>query len=413
MKFCFIAPYYSEQSNGIRVLYKAAFCFSKYIGNTKLKIYDPKENIILSRPNLNKIPKKYRFLISRKIDYSDKDIYVLPETPAELPLNINKSSPIVRYLLANPFFFNKGTINFDNQFLLSYSNLISSDLPQYFIEAIPKLKIKNKLLKFDKALIYFGKFRLNKNLLKNDDVINKILKKYKSVEIIHRNYPFEHRDYLKKLKLADILISYDPMSSVTHEASLIGLTVVMIDDLNINKSFNIELENIFYLSQIRNIDYFFRNLQCKKIKIKNTLQSMDDHSYVKIETIKIANLILNYFKNNNFLSGKFKSEFDKMRKEAIDNFRDGIVSFNSPFKIFLIIFYYLDNKSYKIFNNKLNLNNSKCKLFLLLIRTLKFNVLKFFTISFYLCMLFFINKRYFLLKFNKFLSQNFNKIRNI
>ena len=63
MKFCFIVPYYSEQSNGIRVLYKAALLFSQHIKGCCLQVHDPKSGKIISNPDLRKIPYKFQHLV--------------------------------------------------------------------------------------------------------------------------------------------------------------------------------------------------------------------------------------------------------------------------------------------------------------------------------------------------------------
>ena len=247
MKFCFIVPYYSEQSNGIRVLYQAALLFSEHSERTSIKVYSYETGKTITNPNLDIIPSKFHHLISNESKFSIDDIYILPETPSKKPRNLPRRANIIRYLLANPFLFNKEKINLKNQFLLSYSYAISERLPQLFIEALPNLKKQIKKNNNKKLLVYFGKFRLNQSF-ENIIHLNKIIESYSQVEIIHRGFPKKHEEYLIKLNSADCLISYDGFTCVSYEASLMGIPVVVVDDLHVKEKFNVKLNNIFTIN---------------------------------------------------------------------------------------------------------------------------------------------------------------------
>jgi hypothetical protein len=404
MKFCFIAPYYSEQSNGIRVFYKAALLFAQAKADCIIKICDTETNQVLVKPNLRKIPKKFHFLISNDKNLPSNYIYVLPETPSNLPKNLNRNFKIVRYLLANPFFLNRGAIDFKNNFLLSYSNLISDRLPQLFINAmpdLPKKKIRSNQNK--KILIYFGKFRLEKKIIKNSDFINNILDKYDDIEIIHRNYPNKHEDYLQKLKTTDLLISYDFMSSVSQEASLMGIPVIIIDSLNINVSFNCEQQNIYFLEEL----YSDINLinEINAIPYKNTIEN-------KISKKKHIELIKSYFSKPNIkfkLDNIFYDEMTRMKKIYLMNFKEGIINFNSCGKIFLLVLFYLYPNSYKVIEkhlvkNKKNIISFSFFGFGSLIFYLRFRSIFFIYFALKLFFLYKISNRKFIKEFNNLLT---------
>ena len=403
MNICFIAPYYSEQSNGIRVLYKAALLFAKVNENCILKIYDAKNNQILSSPDLEKIPKKFHSMISGNLEFSKDYVYFLPETPSQLPSNLSNSHKIVRYLLANPFFFNQKAINFKNNFLLSYSNFISKKLPQLYLEDLPKLPLKKvNFIKQKKTLIYFGKFRLKKNLIKNIDVLSYIINKY-DVEIIHRKYPKTHEQYLQKLKTANLLICYDPMSSVSHEASLIGIPVIMVDSLIMNDSFNYNLKNIFFLEELSFDKNKINNI--KGYHYKNNAKATT--SILKVK--KLIKLIEAYFS-----SLKVKSKYDKiffkemfrLKKSYEKNFDQGIVSFDSYKKIFLIILFYLYPDLYKKIKKKY-LNNKSfflLSLIIYLVFHLNFKFINFFFYFIKLCLFYKFFQIKFIKEFNKLLA---------
>jgi hypothetical protein len=345
MKFCFIVPYYSEQSNGIRVLYKAALLFSQHTKGCCLQVHDPKSGKIISNPDLRKIPYKFQHLVLKKLEFSMHSYYVLPETPAKIPKNLPKNAKIVRYLLANPFFLNKEKVNLKNQFLLSYSYAISDRLPQLFIESLPVLKKQNKTNNNKKLLIYFGKFRLGQSFDRISQ-LNKVIKDFSQVEIIHRGKPKNHKEYLKKLNKADCLISYDGLTSVIREASLVGIPVLVVDDLLVKKKFNIKLSNIYTLNILANKKKLF--LKFKTSNIKHELAPEPNLS-------KIVNLIGDFFSNNNkLLSNLFNQEIKKMEQFSKKNFSHDILSFNSDFKLFFLLLFLFDHKAYSKITISLN-----------------------------------------------------------
>lgn len=350
MKFCFIAPYYSEQSNGIRVLYQAALLFSQHAKQCILHVYDSKTDKIISHPDLGRIPHKYHRLISNKLELSIDSYYVIPETPSELPRDLPKNAKIVRYLLANPFFFNREKVNLNNQFLLAYSYAISDKLPQLFVEALPDLKKQKKKIENKKLLIYFGKFRFGQsfNFISQ---LNQIIEDFMEIEIIHRGYPKDHKEYLNKLRSADCLVSYDGLTSVIHEATLMGIPVVVVDDLHVKKKFNITLRNIITLNELANTKQSFINFESTKNK---------NVSVAKPDLNKILKLISQFFNaEDKNLDSLFNREIKKLQQYAKRNYSQDILNFNSDLKLFFLLLFLFDQKLY--YRITASLNQTKYK----------------------------------------------------
>ena len=399
MKFCFIAPYYNEQSNGIRVLYQAALLFSQHAKQCILHVYDSKTGKIISHPDLKRIPHKYHRLISNKLELSLESYYVVAETPSELPKDLPKNAKIVRYLLANPFFFNREKVDLSNQFLLAYSYAVSDKLPQLFIEALPDLKKQNKIIENKKLLIYFGKFRLGQsfNFISH---LNQIIEGFMEIEIIHRGYPKDHKKYLNKLRSADCLVCYDGFTSVIHEASLMGIPVVVVDDLHVKMKFNITLRNIFTLNQLANTKQSF-------INFKST--NKRDVLVPKPEINKIFKQINEFFnsKDKNWDS-LFNQEIKTMQQFAKKNYNQDILNFNSDLKLFFLLLFLFDQKLYSRMTASLNKTKHK---FLKILFTpffcfyhLRFKCFPFVLMFLKYLILFKLRPKRFIIHFNNYIS---------
>ena len=405
MKFCFIAPYYSEQSNGIRVLYQAAVLFSQHAKQCILYVYDFKTGKIISHPDLKRIPHKYHRLISNKPELSTEYYYVVPETPSELPKDLPKNAKIVRYLLANPFFFNREKVNLNNQFLLAYSYAISDKLPQLFIEALPDLKKQKKKIENKKLLIYFGKFRLGQsfNFISQ---LNQITEGFNEIEIIHRGYPKDHKEYLNKLRSADCLVCYDGFTSVIHEASLMGIPVVVVDDLHVKKRFNIALNNIVTLNELATSKQSFINYESTKKK---------DVSVAKPDINKIFKLINEFFSaKDKRLNGLFDQEIKIMQQFAQKNYSQDILNFNSDFKLIFLLLFLFDQKAYFGITSSLNKIKSKFFKFFLApffsIYHLKIRCFIFGLVIIKYLFLYKFQPKRFIIQFNRYIAMRVKKI---
>ena len=198
-----------------------------------------------------KIPKKYRdFFISYCClpeSVSDNDIVIYPETVPNNPLNAKK---IVRWLLNNPYVFYDGFNFGSNELLVSYSKLISNQMPQLFIMKDDRLLIKQyineKKVKCEVSL-YLGKL-VKKDLIKDYEKLRDILSNYKKINVITRNYPKNKEEVLEMISRSELLISYDSISNINYEAALLKTPVLfMTDYLDIkNKEYNVPIKGYYF-----------------------------------------------------------------------------------------------------------------------------------------------------------------------
>lgn len=352
-KFVFYIPEYVDYSNGIRVLYEAAWLFSKY---TPVEIINYSHS---SSYNKEKIPAHYNSLITKKLKtLNSNTVFFFPESLIEDPLpNIQKK--VVRYFLSKPFILNSLSPNFENDYCVSYSNLISNEMPQLFL-LDPKL-IELTMLNHKKnhqnkkAIIYFGKIRpskfyLNKHLLK-------LLECFSDIEIVTRTIPSRREDLYRKIGSATIVISLDPLTSLIHESLLLGTPCLVADNIfeNEYRNFNIKFYDLYFESDIASlVKLLKKNGEIKthrieNIKILRNAYKLQDANFGKFKHLLESNInkidVLNNRKiNNNF--------FNYYNKEWLSEPMMNFTSINSI--IYQFIFFnnnYLFNKSYKLYQD--------------------------------------------------------------
>lgn len=119
----FYLPEYQENSNGIRLLWKAAFLFSKY-ADVKIVTFYAGGDFCEVKPEDRSLIKSIN-----EISMTPDTIVVYSDMTNGNPLGCGR---VVRYLMARPGLFNGGEFShfYEDDFLLAYSNAISSDLTQ-------------------------------------------------------------------------------------------------------------------------------------------------------------------------------------------------------------------------------------------------------------------------------------------
>ncbi len=352
-KFIFYIPEYVSHSNGIKVLYEAAWLFSKF---TSVEIINYTHSGI---EHLKKIPLRYKRLIKAKITNVDSNtIFVFPESLIDDPIP-SLEKKVVRYFLSKPYILNGLAPKFENDYCLSYSNLISNKLPQLFLldpeiltftESTPQKNYHNK-----KALIYFGKIRpsqfyINKKLFE-------LINCFHDVEIITRTIPSNRKVLHAEIANADIVISLDPLTSIIHESLLLGTPCLIVDSIfkNEYKNFNIKFYNLYFASDIEYLikifktNHLIKNHRIQNIKIfKAALKAQDavirETIYLIGKNISIINRTKNLSLNSRFYDFYIK----KWGSEPVMN----CTSINSI--IYQWIFFdnnYLFNKLLKLYND--------------------------------------------------------------
>lgn len=351
--FVFYIPEYVHYSNGIRVLYETAWLFSKHAPVTIIN-YSHSASY-----NMNKIPSNYQSLLTTKLkSFDSKTVFFFPESLIQDPLP-NLKKKVVRYFLSKPFILNSQSPNFENDYCVSYSNLISNQLPQLYLldPQLIDLTTLNYKKKYQnkKAIIYFGKIRPSKFYLSKR--LLKFLECFSDVEIITRTIPPERKDLYRKIGSANIVISLDPLTSLIHESLLLGTPCIVADKIfeKEYKNFNIKFYDLYFESDISSLAKLFnKNSEIKthrmeNIKIlRNTLKLQD----ARIEKfIHLLELNINKIdvKRNHKLKSNYSNFYNKKwLAEPVMNF----TSINSIF--YQWIFFnnnYLFNKLVKLYND--------------------------------------------------------------
>ena len=178
-------------------------------------------------------PEKYRknIVCSKDIIIETEDIVIYPET---VPGNPLKGNRIIRHILnrinALPNYY--GCQFGKEDFLVSYNSAIDSTIPILNCirdESTIFSSIRNMShCRENKIAVYFGKIRYE-ILEKNELFIKTILKQYENV-IITRKNPQDRVEMLKILREVKFLISFDALSNINYECTLLGTPVLLLDD---------------------------------------------------------------------------------------------------------------------------------------------------------------------------------------
>jgi len=321
-KIIFLIPPYHQSSNGIKVLYEAAYLFSKVIA-TRILIFDPKTNdlIKLNVAERSNFPMKYKFLYSDNSHMAVDSICIYPEILILDPLpHIQKK--IVRYFLAKPYQINGQSPNFESDFSLSYSKIVSKNFPQLFIldSNLKKLK-KIHVKKRNKATVYFGKYRPETKI----DYFNldNLISLFDEVKIITRTEPASTKELYYEVASSKLLISYDGMTSLIYESILMGTPCLILDDLFKKEmnDFNVPHNDIYFsrdISMLKKLLLKDSNLNNKReTNIKNYEIAIEKQMSDVKATIK---LISNFFTKSDVIQSAKNRQKNKKERKAFESF---------------------------------------------------------------------------------------------
>ena len=236
-RYIFYIPHYVKNSNGVANLWEAAYLFSK-----------SREVIIASFHNgvdEDSLPSQYRSLTILygdniwNIKLNQKDIVVYPDCIDGNPFN---HPNVARYLMCKPFILNGVGFKLNMyDYVFAYSKAVSNILPQYTVinPSLYKIKPLPNKIRTNKAFLYYGKVISNLNY----KGLNKLLDNFDEIEIFTRRYPSTKEEMYRILSESRLLISFDSLSSLCHESTLLGTPVYIFDDVfkNQYKNFNFKL----------------------------------------------------------------------------------------------------------------------------------------------------------------------------
>ncbi len=255
-KFLIVCQNWTASSNGVSILYKLSSHIEQLGYECNLYIYD--------HPTLNpKAPPEYQNRVVNKIDENDDRLIVI--LPDALPFEISKSIKAknrVWYLLNKPMVLTKEPIFIqENDLFVSYSGLVNKNLRQLFynakIEGIDNIIEKitgGEITKKNQILVYWGKARKTHRAKL---FFMALFLKAKIVPIT-RTLPSCKTSLLKLLAESKLLVTFDPLTNLSYEATLCKTPVFIADNYSkINyRDYNIPLYGLF--EDIRKLQIYYK-----------------------------------------------------------------------------------------------------------------------------------------------------------
>lgn len=227
LRILFYSNYYVSYSYGIQIEYEFIHILRRLGYEAYNLVFD---QILLSM----EIPEKYREQIVINLDQSfklrDDDICIYTDVISGNPLNAKK---VVRYLLNKPYNLTGMGIEYGpTDYIMAYSGLVSDKLQKCFIlkdevELFRKLRVKKR--DPSKIVLYFGKVDAS-NIIVNYQTIKSLIQKFNTVAVITRESPTTRIETLSELSNASLLVSFDPLTNLNYEATLLGVPVYIFKD---------------------------------------------------------------------------------------------------------------------------------------------------------------------------------------
>ena len=362
-------PEYVTNSNGIKILYEAAYLFSLQNKVTILTFNNHYYNGVRNL-KYEPIPKKYINLIRQFVTPNNinNTIFVYPESLIKDPFYFIGNKKIVRYFLAKPYILDNSHLDFSNDFCISYSKLISRDMPNYFLlEPSIKdlLEIKNlKKTTHKKAILYFGKIRASKKII--SDKINLLISLFDEIKIITRTEPHNRNELITELSSSHLLICFDPITSIIHESIILGTPCLLTDDIfkTEYRNFNIPLSGVYFRSDLdliinkiksnkspwidreKNIDSCYKAIENNQKETEKIIKRINYH-FSSLDYKKNRSINIKYqksFKNFFLKTWKDNSILNVLSKKYLLYY---FLAHNNPYLFEKIVIFYRDIKSKK------------------------------------------------------------------
>jgi hypothetical protein len=234
--FCFYSPHFTCKSNGISLFWETAFEVAQLGHKVKIITFGSEE---LSTP----LPDKFLPLLGTP--FEDNDIVVYPDLIPDNPLNAKQ---VARFLLAKPYVLDGKSILYGrNDFVFSYSKAVL-DTPPYLPILNPELlKLKEKFFrpKKNQVVLYFGKVRFGALKLSQ---LKPLITSFKTCRIVTRTTPQDSSQLYSLIAESELLISFDPLTNLCLEATLLETPVLVADPVFKPQydNFNFKLHGYFY-----------------------------------------------------------------------------------------------------------------------------------------------------------------------
>lgn len=150
-------------------------------------------------------------------------------------------------MLAKEYILNGNAIQFeDSDYIFAYSNAVNGSADQYniLLDGLTNLKNYHTEKIIGKVSVYYGKCRVGIEIPEYKN----LLKKFKEVAIITRTNPSSKDVLYREIASSELLISFDSLSSLCYEATLLGTPVILMDDVSKSfyENFNYKLHGMYY-----------------------------------------------------------------------------------------------------------------------------------------------------------------------
>ena len=316
------APLYQKNSNGIRVLYTLSELIRMQGYSSKVICY---ESNIENDDFLT--PLKYKDhtiaiddVFNGHFQFDEQDIVVYPETISGNPL---RAKNVVRYLLNRPIYITGKEVQYeDSDYLVSYSLRVDENLPQLFIlnddrDCFYPLSYQYKE---NLVCIYYGK--IIDPEIKNPEV-QALINKFKKKVTITREFPRTRAELGELLRKASLLVSLDPISNITYEATLCGTAAIIVNDIFefSSRKFNIDLHGIFndpnlYAKAVQNAALAFNDYEViikeNEKNVKKFVDSITKH-FELINCVGNEHLPFDIYSQAVVSRNNAQKEIDKLR----------------------------------------------------------------------------------------------------
>ncbi|PZU96198.1 MAG: hypothetical protein DCE90_10695 [Pseudanabaena sp.] len=238
----------------------------------------------------------------------DEDIVIYPETISDNPL---KAKNVVRYLLNRPIYLTGQAIQYgDTDYLTAYSLRVDSNLPQLFIlnddrEYFYPLDFCEKE---NTVCIYYGK--VIDPEIQNPELLSLINTFSKKVTIT-REFPKTRTELGDLLRRSRLLVSLDPISNITYEATLCGTPSLIVNDIFkfSSQRFNITLYGIF--TNPTAYDEAIKDTSLAFSQYKVVIQENDKN------VISFINSVMKHFELINSVGTELSSDSSTIYRSAI------------------------------------------------------------------------------------------------
>ena len=273
-KYIFYVPQYQSNSNGLTVLWEAALNFSQFRDIT-MCVFNNGGGPCALPDKFSKLKIITGDAIFHQF-FDEEYIVVYPDVVPDNPLG---HPNVARYLMCKPYILNgTGYTVSQNDYCFSYSKAVSEVLPQYTIigDAVAGIKKIPHKVKTNKVVLYFGKTRIGLSF----KGLNKFLENFDEIEIISRKYPTTKEEMYNMIAESRLLISFDPLTSVCHESTLLGTPVYIYDSVfkSLYDMFNFKLHGFYYNLKTNDLERVYEESQDLHIKAKKEVLKCNENT---------------------------------------------------------------------------------------------------------------------------------------